>query len=64
MADSIQGAVTEHLRYIMNRGLCIRPMITEYVCKEVERAILSKDKTQQTFKGVRTIMSKPNENKT
>ncbi len=64
MADSMQGAVIEHLRYIMNRGLCIRPMITEHVCREVERSIVSKDKTKQTFKGVRTIMSQIDENKT
>jgi len=53
-ATTLAEAVVEHLRYILNKELRIRPLITEKVCVEVTNLLATKKESQCTFVGVRT----------
>ena len=52
-ATTLSEAVIEHLRYILNKELRIRPLITEKVCVEVTNALQTKKEFQCTFVGIR-----------
>lgn len=52
-ATTLSEAVIEHLRYILNKELRIRPLITEKVCIEVTNALQTKKESQCTFVGIR-----------
>lgn len=53
-ALTAEEAVIEHLRYILNDELRIRPVITSMVCDAVTQAVRTKTESRQTFRGVRT----------
>jgi hypothetical protein len=58
-AYSVENAVVEHLRYILNKELRIRPLITDRVCIEVTSALATRKELQHTFVGMRTKIEQP-----
>ncbi|MFN9108501.1 MAG: hypothetical protein ACK5XN_00255 [Bacteroidota bacterium] len=56
-ALTAEDAVVEHLRYILNDELRIRPVISSMVCDAVTNAIRTKTEVRQTFRGVRAKVS-------
>ena len=56
---SVESAVVEHLRYILNKELRIRPLITDRICVEVTTALSAKKESQYTFVGMRTKIQHP-----
>ena len=49
-------AIIEHLRYILNKELCIRPIVSDYVCQEVANVLNGKN-NKSTFVGARNKKS-------
>lgn len=56
IAASYTEAVVEHLRYILNKELCIRPIVSEHVCLELANVMNGKQ-SQSTFVGARKKMN-------
>jgi hypothetical protein len=56
LASTYEEAVIEHLRFILNKECCIRPVISEHVCQEVTN-ILGGKKVKSTFIGARKKMN-------
>ncbi len=56
LAMNAQEAIIEHLRYILNKELCIRPVVSEHICQEVTNVMNGKI-SQSTFIGARKKMN-------
>ena len=52
LAWTEQEAIIEHLRYILNKELCIRAIVSDHVCQEVANVLNGKN-NKSTFVGAR-----------